>query len=135
MNESLLLIPKEIAAKMQELAEKGLPFEICGLLSGKSLVVESLWELETKYKHRSQFFVEEHKVEEILKKIENQGEEVLAIYHSHPTAAAIPSTLDILHHPDSTVFMIIISLKDEKRQINCFEINEGISKQFPYSII
>lgn len=134
MNKDQLTIPSHIAEKMLKLAKTGFPYEICGILSGKFLEVLTLWELETKYRRRNTFFVEEHTVEAVLKEIEEKHEEVLAIFHSHPTAAAIPSSMDIIHHPDPNVLMIIISLKDDQNPIKCFQINKSSSKEFPYII-
>jgi len=88
-----------------------LPYEACGLLSGSNNKVQSMWELENKWKSDKHFLVRKKQVEEALQKINQRNEQVLAVYHSHPTTAPVPSYNDIVNHPDDNVNMVIISYK------------------------
>lgn len=119
---------------MQEFARNGLPYEICGILSGKLNEVKTLWPLEVRIKHPYRFFVDREQVEEVLNHIEQIGEEVLVIYHSHPTAKAIPSTIDIQNHPDPSVLMGIISLQDLVEPVRFFQIKNQHYLPIPISI-
>ena len=49
----------------------------------------------------------------VLEGAEARGEEVVAIYHSHPTDAAVPSARDIEHAGFDSAVFIICSLLDE----------------------
>lgn len=88
-----------------------LPYETCGLLSGTNNHVQSLWHLENELKSAKRFFVRRKSVEEAVQQIKQLGEQVLAIYHTHPTTAPVPSSFDLTNHTDDKVNMVIISFK------------------------
>jgi proteasome lid subunit RPN8/RPN11 len=49
-----------------------------------------------------------------MKKMRENGEALFAIYHSHPSAPACPSTLDLeaaTHHPEALHFIISLNTK------------------------
>ncbi|MGJ9458034.1 Mov34/MPN/PAD-1 family protein [Oceanobacillus sp. CF4.6] len=57
------------------------------------------------------FFVSKKIVEETIRKIKNRDEQVIAVYHPHPTTAPVPSFYDVSNHPDDHLDMVIISYK------------------------
>ncbi|WP_152525497.1 M67 family metallopeptidase [Sediminibacillus sp. JSM 1682029] len=108
-----IYLPAYLEKRMIQHTRECLPFETCGLLSGTSNHVSSIWELESEIKHRYRYFVSKDAVDKTMKAVRSKQEEVLAIYHSHPTAQPVPSKEDILHHPESQVCMLIVSLQAE----------------------
>ncbi|GIO28071.1 Mov34/MPN/PAD-1 family protein [Ornithinibacillus bavariensis] len=122
--ERVVRIPKELLQMVITRCHQVLPYECCGLLSGKSMKeVLTNWELKNESTTRSQFLVSQSNVRETLRKIEEKEEKVLMIYHSHPTAPPFPSRQDILHHPDVNVLMFIISFLNGRIDYKCFEVS------------
>lgn len=111
MHNETIVIPQIIHNKMVESGKANLPYETCGLLSGTNNRVLLLWHLENELKSAKRFFVRKKTVEKTIQKIKNLEEQVLAIYHTHPTTAPVPSSYDMTNHPDEKVNMVIISFK------------------------
>lgn len=106
-----LVIPQRILQGMLEHCLEEKPLEACGILTGREgRVVRGF--ATTNIKHSPVFYeVDPAQQEWVLRQTEEQGEELVAIYHSHPTAAAHPSANDIrlaVYYPEAV--RVIISL-------------------------
>ncbi|WP_339227483.1 M67 family metallopeptidase [Oceanobacillus sp. FSL K6-2867] len=101
-----------------------LPFEACGLLSGTEGHIKSIWPLKNQLKSDRRFFVEKKIIEKTMQEINKLNEQVLAVYHSHPTTVPVPSVYDIVNHPDSKVKMVIISYKLNPPNTKCYHIEK-----------
>ncbi|QTM97997.1 hypothetical protein ERJ70_00850 [Sediminibacillus dalangtanensis] len=108
-----IYLPAYIEKKMIQHTRECLPYETCGLLSGTTNHISSIWELESEIKHRYRYFVSKETVNKTMEAVQSRHEQVLAIYHSHPTAQPVPSKEDILHHPEPQICMLIVSLQAE----------------------
>lgn len=96
--------------------------EVCGFLSGKNDRVFSLYVITNMAKSRDRFRMAEEEVVSALHLMESEGEDLLAIWHSHPGGRAEPSLVDIREHSFPEAIAIIVSgssiagfsLKNEK---------------------
>ena len=117
-----LAIKKEVIDRMIAHAHEQLPYEACGLLSGRGKNAWQIWELINESNKLNRFYVGEAATRAVLDCIAAAGEKALAIYHSHPTSRAFPSSADLIYHPDPEILMVIISLKHQVPDIKCFKI-------------
>ncbi|MCP3030152.1 M67 family metallopeptidase [Halobacillus sp. A1] len=117
-----LIIPYETYNQMITHTKKCLPYESCGLLTGKRNDIRSVWELENELKSSTRFFVDKKAVEETLEKVSEMNEEVIAIYHSHPNTSPVPSSYDLASHVDPLVKMVIVSHKEKVPLVKCYQI-------------
>ncbi|MCC2250671.1 Mov34/MPN/PAD-1 family protein [Virgibacillus sp. AGTR] len=124
MNCKQIIIPLSIHNQMVEHGVSTLPYEACGLLAGNQTNVQSIWQLKNECKSDRRFFVSKHNVERTLNRINEEKQDVLAIYHSHPFTAPIPSTLDMINHPDTDIKMIIISFKRGSPTVRWYRIRD-----------
>jgi [CysO sulfur-carrier protein]-S-L-cysteine hydrolase len=124
MNEQII-IPLSIHKQMVEHGNLALPYEACGVLAGNQTNVQSIWQLENEWKSDRRFYVSKHEVERTVKRIKQVNQNVLAIYHSHPYTAPIPSTLDIANHPADNVKMVIISFKGGSPLVKWYRIRDA----------
>jgi proteasome lid subunit RPN8/RPN11 len=134
MEYDKIIIPLSCYTQIVEHGKLNLPYEVCGLLSGNNNKVQSIWKLENEIQSDRRFFVREKKIAETMKLIEKQKEQVLAVYHSHPTTAAVPSSYDIANHFNENVIMVIISYKSMNPKVKCYRIKNEILIDCPFLI-
>ncbi|KAB7705983.1 peptidase [Bacillus aerolatus] len=128
-------IPLSIYNEMVQHGLEELPYEACGILSGRVRKAETIWKLENEKKSRNRYFVGEATVSAVLNKINGNGEMPIAIYHTHPAAEAIPSHIDIEFHPHPDVYMIIISYQQKTPVARCFFVAEKKYQELALRII
>ncbi|WP_174615531.1 Mov34/MPN/PAD-1 family protein [Virgibacillus ihumii] len=129
-----IVIPQTIYNEMLEHGRWNLPNEACGLLAGNDHHVHSIWQLKNEWKSVKRFFVSKDNVDETIKKIEYRKEQVIAVYHTHPVSAPVPSFYDIAHHPDANIKMMIISYKKNPPSAKCYTIQNSDCEECPFSI-
>ncbi|WP_194287339.1 Mov34/MPN/PAD-1 family protein [Gracilibacillus oryzae] len=132
LNEGPILFSKGIFNEMIQHGMECIPYEACGLLSGKENHVITIWPLKNERKSQKQFFVSEKIVEQTLKEIEKSGEFLQAIYHTHPTTSPIPSSVDLANHADENIAMVIISYKQKTPLVKWYVL---MHKQYAERII
>jgi proteasome lid subunit RPN8/RPN11 len=89
-------LPHPLYRQLREFAEAGIPREVCGLLSGSNGEVKRLYPIpnvaetpETRFVLAPDAFLRAYYT------IERSGEDLLAVFHSHPRHAPNPSSTDI----------------------------------------
>lgn len=95
MEERQLWISQRLLRHVVEHCLEEKPFEACGILTGRGNRILTAWATENARRSTTAFEVESSHQEQALDGARRRGESLLAIYHSHPTAAAYPSTSDI----------------------------------------
>ncbi|MBM7553618.1 Mov34/MPN/PAD-1 family protein [Thalassobacillus pellis] len=128
------IIPTPIYEEMILHGSANLPYEVCGLLAGFGSEVKSIWKLENERKSEKSFFVSKQVVEETLKYISERKEQVLAVYHSHPTTAPVPSSMDIHNHQEEEIKMVIISYKYKHPEMKCYQVINNGYMECPFFI-
>ncbi|NOX61365.1 MAG: M67 family metallopeptidase [Chloroflexi bacterium] len=112
-----LILPKHIYQAIIEHAREGKPEEVCGLLRGRENEVIDIHRAQNVAPHR----IMDYEVDPLalLKQFdwEDEGDELIAIYHSHPQDPAYPSASDAInaHYPDAVY--IICSLQDDDQPV------------------
>lgn len=98
-------------------AREGYPAEVCGLLSGRDGRADAIWRGQNvaanprlDYEMDPQTLLKQFEFEE-------QGQEMTAIYHSHPESPAYPSATDALRAYYRDSVYLICSLEDERRPV------------------
>ncbi|MGG1661769.1 M67 family metallopeptidase [Brevibacillus sp. NRS-1366] len=98
------------------------PFEACGLLSGRYGRVETLWRMVNMDRSPDSFSMDSRQIQQVFQIISNRGEQLVGIYHSHPTAPPYPSSEDIAYSSYTDVAYLILSLAGPKPALGCFHI-------------
>ncbi|RDY72737.1 hypothetical protein DXT76_00275 [Halobacillus trueperi] len=135
MKETCLLVPASIHQQMISHCRDCLPFEGCGLLSGVGEHVRHLWPLPNEARSDRRFFVSEKYVEAAIQKAAEHKDEILAIFHSHPTTSAKPSSYDLLQHADAQVYMIIVSFKNSAPDVKGYRIINRQPNSIPVHVV
>jgi proteasome lid subunit RPN8/RPN11 len=120
-----LVIPKAIVEKIIEHCMDEKPFEACGILTGHAGRVIHAYSTSNAKRSPVYYEVDPEHQEYVLRSMADQGEELVAIYHSHPTAAAYPSANDVrlaIHYPEA--IRVIVSLAGPA-DVQAFLIRDG----------
>ena len=137
-----LVIPEEILNKVIRHAKSLYPKEACGLLAGKGGVVSAHYPITNIDDSPVSYTMMPKEQMQALRDISKRALEVVSIYHSHPSAPAYPSIIDIerAFFPGTKeenypgVSYMIISLLDGV-EIRAFLIEKGGVKEIEIKII
>ena len=118
------------AEEMIRHARREYPNEACGLLAGKDGRVEKVYQMTNAEHSPVTYRLDPEEQYRTFTEIEEEGWELLAIYHSHSHSPAYPSAtdLELAFYPDS--LYLIITLADRARPtIRAFRIVEGVIEE------
>jgi proteasome lid subunit RPN8/RPN11 len=88
-------IPKAIHDEMPEHARAEVPNECCGLVGGKDGAAVTYYPATNAEASPFRYSIEPKELFEIPERIEREGLELAAIFHSHTKSEAYPSQTDI----------------------------------------
>jgi proteasome lid subunit RPN8/RPN11 len=119
-------ISRKLTNQLLHLAQLSPNLEICGFIGGKNGLPTSCYPIQNIADQPEQRFLFDPAQQiTAMKSIRETGEEIFAIYHSHPKAPATPSSsdLELATYPD--VFYLIISLSTKGvLEMRAFKISE-----------
>lgn len=97
--------------------------ETCGFLLGRNGVANRVVAVRNVAEDRTSTFEMSHDgILETYKEADENGEDVLAVFHSHPTSEAIPSERD-KSVPDIDPVQVIVSLKDGQPRCRAWRLD------------
>jgi [CysO sulfur-carrier protein]-S-L-cysteine hydrolase len=124
MHEKEIVLPRKLVNELLHNAQLSEHLEVCGFISKNKTgqytchPVQNIAETPSK-----RFLMAPEEQISVMKEIRDKGEEVFAIYHSHPTAPARPSISDteMPSHPEA--YYLIISLNTKGvLEMRCFKL-------------
>jgi proteasome lid subunit RPN8/RPN11 len=108
-------ISQELIDEMVAHAREDLPNECCGMVGGRDGEATRVVRVENAAASPLRYEMDPQGQYDALKSIEDAGEELVAIYHSHTRSAAYPSQTDVneaVMWPEQAY--LIVSLQDEE---------------------
>ena len=135
-----LVLPPSVADELLAHARAELPNEACGLLSGSLATALATRFHPARNAEASplRYNVHPEDLVRITFAIEEAGEELVAIFHSHTLSPAVPSATDLraAMYPDP--FYLLASLADPdappERALRAWRIEGGESSEVPLTI-
>jgi proteasome lid subunit RPN8/RPN11 len=124
---------------------EGLPNEVCGLLAGRRGVVSRVIRCRNDHETpRTRYRIATADLLHVPR-LEDAGEELLAIYHSHPETEARPSPTDVREsqfiddngavrplYPDS--LYVLLSLQGGNPELRAYAIDAGVVREVPVQL-
>ena len=107
-------ISQQLIDEMVAHAREDLPNECCGMIGGRDGEATRVVRVENAAESPLRYEMDPQGQYDALKAIEDAGEELIAIYHSHTRSAAYPSQTDVneaVMWPEQAY--VIVSLADE----------------------
>lgn len=114
MTISEIKIPRKITNQLLHLAQISPTSEVCGLIGSQQGRPSSCYPIDNiAERPQQQFLLDPKQQIAAMSKMRGRNEDLLAIYHSHPTSPAQPSKIDIemASYPDALNFIISLNTK------------------------
>jgi proteasome lid subunit RPN8/RPN11 len=120
-----MLIPKAIYDELLEHAREEAPNECCGLIGGEDAVAKTVYRARNAEASPLRYNLDPQDQFRIMTEMEERGEDLSAIYHSHTASPAYPSQTDInlAAYPDA--LYLIVSLAEGETPLRGFTIRDG----------
>ena len=114
-------IYEELVAHAREEA----PNECCGLIGGSDGVAKTVYRARNAEASPLRYNLDPQDQFRIMTEMDERGEELSAIYHSHTASPAYPSQTDInlASYPDA--LYLIVSLADGEKALRGYRITDG----------
>jgi proteasome lid subunit RPN8/RPN11 len=132
IDHSLMLTASLMDAMRRHVASES-PLEACGLLAGKNRLVEVVLPVRNAAASQVRYRMEPRAQLRALEQIEGGGQELLAIFHSHPKGPSGPSPTDI-KEATYTVVYIIWSPVGRRWRARGFWIEAGHAAEVPLNL-
>jgi proteasome lid subunit RPN8/RPN11 len=125
MSTPRLILPQPLAAAIIAHARAGKPEEVCGLVRGRDGRATAIHPARNIAPNPITDYEVEAKSLLAQVEWEDAGDELIALYHSHPQDPAYPSASDAIqaHYPDS-VYLICSLLDDARPDLQGFFLRE-----------
>ena len=129
-------LPKQHADAMVAHSLEDDPNECCGILGGKDGQVLQLFRMTNVEHSPFRYSMDGKEMLKVLNQIDDNGWELLAIYHSHTHTAAYPSATDVRLATWPEAFYLLVSLMDKtKPDLRAFHIVDGEIAEEPLTIV
>jgi proteasome lid subunit RPN8/RPN11 len=122
-------LPRALADELVAHPRSELPNEACGILGGKDGTIRSFHATRNADASPYRYTVDPQDALDVLERIDDAGDDIVAIYHSHTKSAAYPSRtdVDLAELWPGTVF-IIVSLAGGGSDLRAFFLTDGIEE-------
>ena len=117
-----MILPQALAEELVAHARTELPNECCGLLAGHGDKVTRVLRATNSEGSPFMYVVDPREQLRLMDDIEDAGEDLVAIYHSHTRSAAYPSRTDVELAFYADPLYVIVSLRDESPDIRAFRL-------------
>jgi proteasome lid subunit RPN8/RPN11 len=121
-----LALPQSVRAEIIAHARDHKPRECCGIIAGRDGRVAQIHRLTNVEPGNTRYLFDDEEFFQLYWDIENRGDSLLAVYHSHPATLAYPSKTDVEFALWPEAVYVICSLEhDDAPVIRGFRIVEG----------
>ncbi len=120
-------IPRKIVQNLLHHAQQTPNEEVCGLISSKNNIPHRSYPIKNISDTPATFFTLDAQQQiHAMAEMRNNTEQLFAIYHSHPTAPAIPSKVDLeqASYPEALYLIISLNVKGVM-EIRAYKIHDN----------
>jgi proteasome lid subunit RPN8/RPN11 len=129
-----LAITRAQREEMIDHARRDYPLECCGMVSGKEMTATTVYPLKNAAASATFYQIGDQDLLKVLE-IEDAGEELVAIYHSHTHSPAYPSPTDIklATYPESAYVIVSLAERDNP-SLRAFRIVDGVVSEMEVEV-
>ncbi len=107
-----LTLTNEQLQKMTAHVQSHAPLEACGLLAGRDSKVESVLEVTNQAQSAVRYVMDPIEQLQAFEQIESNGQELIGIFHSHPTGPEVVSPSDVAQAAYAVVYVILAPVQN-----------------------
>lgn len=130
-----LEIPRDLHDAMIAQCLREAPLECCGLMGGFAPRVTSIYPMRNAAASEHRYYADERDLIAVQLALRDRGEDILAIYHSHPKWEAVPSKADLSENYYGPVPRIIVSLLEEDPVVRIWRLDEDSFQELPWRVV
>ena len=133
MPQDEIQIPRKITNQLLHLAQISPDHEVCGLIGSKNGLPTHCYPIKNSAEYPQQrFLLDAWQQISAMAKMRELGEDLFAIYHSHPTSPALPSTndLELAAYPEALYLIISLNTKGIL-EMRGFKIHQKTALEIP----
>jgi [CysO sulfur-carrier protein]-S-L-cysteine hydrolase len=127
-------LPRAVADEMVAHARSELPNEACGILGGVDGTISSFHATRNSDASPYRYNVESADAVRVMYELDEAGEDIVAIYHSHTKSAAYPSRTDVQLGDPSYVY-IIVSLARPEADVKAYRLSREAETIEPLELV
>jgi len=129
-----LLLPERILKLVEDHCRREAPLEACGIISGRGARALHVYPMTNAARSETRYLMVPDEQFRVMEEVWARGEELVAIYHSHPISEAYPSATDVAlaYYPEAVY--LILSLYPEVK-LRGFHIRDGVISEVRITII
>lgn len=131
-----ITIPRKLMQQLLHAAQETPDIEVCGLIGAAEQIPQTCYPIKNvSPQPQTRFQLDAKQQIATIKHMRTQGETLFGIYHSHPTAPAIPSKTDVqlTAYPDALHFIISLDTKGILA-LRCFKIDHSLTQEVALTI-
>jgi proteasome lid subunit RPN8/RPN11 len=135
LRDHIISITDEVKAAIEKQALESIPYECCGLLSGKDNLITANHPLRNEAdRPLTNYFASPDDLFKAMRRMREMRQEMLGIYHSHPRSKAYPSPTDVqmAFYPEAIYFIISLEPQIELR---AFRINNTVIEEVNFQVL
>lgn len=133
--EAILSIPAIHHDAMVAHCLREAPLECCGILGGDFPLVSSFHPLRNASASETRYDADPNDLIAAVVALRARRAEILAIYHSHPKWAAVPSKTDLRENHYGAVPRIIVSLLGPVPEVRVWRLDPDSFEELPWRIV
>jgi len=147
-----LVLPPDLRARLIDIARAALPNEACGLLGGQQtsgvrnggsstgavagvVSVASVHPVRNDAASPTRFALDGQGMLDAERRIDDAGQVVLGVFHSHPSSAAVPSVRDLadaaVFDPAGVWVHVIVSMQGFAPNVAAYMYGDGGATELP----
>jgi [CysO sulfur-carrier protein]-S-L-cysteine hydrolase len=129
-----LTIPRPVLAAVLAHARAELPNECCGLLAGSGGRVTDYHPLVNELRSPRAYRSEPRSLLDAMKAMRAAGTDLVAVCHSHPTSAPVPSKIDVAENTYGDVPHLIVGFPGAVSAVRVLQITSGGCEEIAWAI-
>ncbi|MCA9922716.1 MAG: M67 family metallopeptidase [Anaerolineales bacterium] len=132
----MLKIKRPIFSAMVHHLQSAYPLEACGFLSGRRNLADRLHCIDNILQSPVAYEMDPTQQITAMIDMENRGEKMLVIFHSHPQGPQTPSETDIEQAFYPEAIYMIVSLENRRQPIaNAYKIENGMVRKTTWQLV
>lgn len=108
----MLRVPRALYLEVIAHCRREYPKEACGILAGREGLVEQVYPMTNMDASPISYQMDPKEQLQVMKRMRQTNQEMLAIYHSHTASPAYPSPIDLQLAGYPEVSYVLVSLAD-----------------------